>query len=217
MKPHDLLRLRTDTPPFAGAPAWVAAALARAPYVVVRRARREGDTIAVGVRGRARNERFGAWLDPRHAAEVIAPEDLRHAAPRAGHDDHGARHERAALPAFELLRAIAPLLDAGGHAWGPSGSAGFELASGVETVTPTSDLDLVLRAPAPLSREEAAALFEALSSAARDAGTRVDVQVETRDGAFSLAEFARSTPRVMLRCADGPRLVADPWDAERTA
>lgn len=44
----------------------------------------------------------------------------------------------------------------------------------------------------------------------RGAGTRIDVQMETPQAAFSLAEFVRANLRVMLRHADGPRLVNDP-------
>jgi phosphoribosyl-dephospho-CoA transferase len=52
-----------------------------------------------------------------------------------------------------------------------------------------------------------------LSHAAQHENTRIDVQIETPDAAFSLAEFARANLRVMLRHIDGPRLVADPWAA----
>jgi phosphoribosyl-dephospho-CoA transferase len=204
MRPHDLARLTPGAPPFADAPSWVADALTRAPFVVARRAPRLIDNIAVGIRGATRGERFGAWLDPAWIDTVFTPEALRTRAPDA---------IRADLPAFALLRAIAPLVDATGLDWGPVGSAGFELASGVPTITPDSDLDLLMRAPEPLPRADAAALFDALSQAAQHSGARIDVQIETRDAAFSLAEFARSNLRVMLRHADGPRLAADPWSA----
>ncbi|WP_269750733.1 phosphoribosyl-dephospho-CoA transferase MdcG domain-containing protein [Candidatus Burkholderia verschuerenii] len=64
MRPHDLARLADDTTPFADAPSWVADALTRAPFVVARRAPRIGHSIAVGIRGATRSERFGTWLDP---------------------------------------------------------------------------------------------------------------------------------------------------------
>jgi phosphoribosyl-dephospho-CoA transferase len=121
------------------------------------------------------------------------------------------------LPAFALLQTIAPLCDSSGYVWGPTGSAGFELASGSPTVTQTSDLDLLLRAPEPLDRVTAKSLCEALSQAALDHGTRIDIQIQTLDGAFSLAEYAHPGARVMLRCADGPKLVADPWQTSRAA
>jgi phosphoribosyl-dephospho-CoA transferase len=121
------------------------------------------------------------------------------------------------LPAFALLEAIAPLCDSSGYVWGPTGSAAFELASGSPTVTQTSDLDLVMRAPEPLDRAAAKTLFDALSQAAHDHGMRIDMQIQTQDGAFSLAEYVHPGARVMLRCADGPRLVADPWQTSQAA
>ncbi|SAL38186.1 Phosphoribosyl-dephospho-CoA transferase [Caballeronia peredens] len=203
-RPHDLLRLAPGAPPFADAPGWVAAALARAPFVVVRRSPRAGAAIAVGVRGAARHERFGAWLEPHWIDARFAPEDLR------GREPDPARR---ALPAFALLREVAAIVGECGLDWGPAGSAGFELASAMPTITSASDLDIVVRAPAPLPRTDATALFDALSHAAQRAGTRIDVQIETPAAAFALAEFARTGLRVMLRHADGPRLVADPWAA----
>jgi phosphoribosyl-dephospho-CoA transferase len=201
LRPHDLLRLTHDAPPFADEKSWVAAALARAPFVVVRRAPFLRDAAPVGIRGETRGERFGTWLDTRYIDVIHTPEDLRTREPDAS---------RMRLPVFTLLRAIKPIIDLD---WGPAGSAGFELASGVPTVTQESDLDLVIRAPTPIARDHAAALFDALSRKAKEIGPRIDVQIETPDAAFSLAEFARTHLRVMLRHADGPRLVADPWSA----
>ncbi|MDR5823538.1 malonate decarboxylase holo-ACP synthase [Caballeronia sp. LZ043] len=203
-RPHDLLRLTPDAPPFEGAPGWVAAALARAPFVVVRRAPPLGGKLAVGVRGSVRGERFGTWLDVGWIEAKFTPEDLRTCEPEPA---------RRALPAFTLMRGIAGMLDDRALRWGPAGSAGFELASGVPAITPASDLDLILRADTPLPRDDASALFDALSQAAQRYGTRIDVQIETPEAAFSLAEYARPQLRVMLRHAAGPRLVDDPWAA----
>jgi len=208
VSPHDLLQLAPGTPDFPDAPAWVAASLKRAPFVVVRRAVSVNGLIAVGIRGEIRSERFGSWLDPRYVAQVLTPETLGSAKPLT---------TRPKLPAFALLQAVASLCNATGYVWGPAGSTGFELASGCATVTQTSDLDLLLRAPDPLDRATAKTLFEALSQAALDHGTRIDMQIQTLDGAFSLAEYAHPGARVMLRCADGPKLVADPWQTSQAA
>jgi phosphoribosyl-dephospho-CoA transferase len=213
VNPHDLLRLAPGTPDFPDAPAWVAASLKRAPFVVVRRAVSVSVSvnglIAVGVRGAVRSERFGSWLDPRYVEQVLEPETLlANLKPSI---------TRAKLPAFALLQTIAPLCGSSGYVWGPTGSAGFELASGSPTVTQTSDLDLLLRVPETLDRVTAKTLFDALSQAALDHGTRIDIQIQTREGAFSLAEYAHPGARVMLRCADGPKLVADPWQMSRAA
>ncbi|MDN7183052.1 malonate decarboxylase holo-ACP synthase [Caballeronia sp. SEWSISQ10-4 2] len=208
MSPHDLLRLAPGTPNFSDAPAWVAASLKRAPFVVVRRAVSLNGLIAVGVRGETRSERFGSWLDPRYVELVLRPEALRNVQALAS---------RSMSHAFTLLEAIAPLCDATGYVWGPTGSVGFELASGCPTVTQTSDLDLLMRVPERLNRTTAKTLFDALTQAALDHGTHVDMQIQTQDAAFSLAEFAHPGSRVMLRCADGPKLVADPWQTSCAA
>jgi phosphoribosyl-dephospho-CoA transferase len=119
------------------------------------------------------------------------------------------------LQAFALLQAITPVCTTTGLRWGPTGSVGFELASGVVTVTESSDLDLLLRAPLALDHASARSLFIELTHFSGRFNTRIDTQIETPNGAFSLAEFAHSGThsgtRVMLRAADGPRLVADPW------
>jgi phosphoribosyl-dephospho-CoA transferase len=209
VSPHDLLQLAPGTPGFSDAPAWVAASLKRAPFVVVRRVVPVNGLIAVGIRGAIRSERFGSWLDPRYVEQVLEPEALLATLKPS--------MTRARLPAFALLQAIAPLCEATGSAWGPTGSVGFELASGCPTVTQTSDLDLLLRAPDRLDRTAARLLFDAFSQAARDHGTRIDMQIQTHDGAFSLAEYAHPGARVMLRCADGPKLVADPWQTSQAA
>ena len=209
VSPHDLLQLVPGTPDFSDAPAWVAASLKRAPFVVIRRAVPVNGLIAVGVRGSTRSERFGSWLDPRYVERVVKPETLlANLEPSA---------TRAKLPAFALLRAVAPVCEATGYAWGPTGSVGFELASGCPTVTETSDLDLLMRVPDPLDRTTAKSLFDALSQAALDHGTRVDIQIQTHYGAFSLAEYAHPGARVMMRCADGPKFVVDPWQASQAA
>jgi phosphoribosyl-dephospho-CoA transferase len=208
VSPHDLLRLAPGTPDFADAPVWAAASLHRAPFVVVRRSAPLKGLIAVGIRGAIRSERFGSWLDPRYVEQVLEPEALRDVQPLV---------TRATLPAFALLQAVAPLCDVSGCLWGPTGSTGFELASGCASVTQTSDLDLLMRAPERLDRAVAKTLFDALSKAALDHGTRLDMQIETHDGVFSLAEFVHPGARVMLRCADGPKLVADPWQTSRAA
>jgi phosphoribosyl-dephospho-CoA transferase len=210
VNPHDLLRLGQDAPAFKEAPAWVAASLERAPFAVVRRARKREGRVAVGIRGAVRSERFGAWLDMHHVHAVLTPEMLTSKKP----------HEtRGVLPAFKLLQAVAPICESSGLAWGPTGSVGFEMASDCATVTDKSDLDLLMRAPDPLDRSAAKTLFDALSAAASEFAIpiRIDVQIETHDGVFSLAEFAHPGARVMLRSVDGPRLVADPWLTSRAA
>ena len=190
-------------------PRWVEEELRRTPSVVVRRGVEMELGIPVGVRGAARNERWAAFCDPKFVKRVIAPQQLlRRTAPAFRVD---------AIAALRSLRVLAGRWSAIPYPWGPGGSVGFELASGCPTVTQTSDLDLLMRAPDPLDRASAKSLFDALSQAALDHNTRIDMQIQTLDGAFALAEYAHPGTRVMMRCADGPKLVVDPWQTSQAA
>ena len=204
--PHDLVELRrrdalvSEVP----VPEWVPGCLSRAPLVVVRRARRRGDWLPVGVRGRSRRDRFAAWLPPEAVAALIRPEDLTG---RCAWQGSPRLHD---LPHFAALDRVKALMDAFGLTWGPVGSMGYELASRTPCVTAASDLDLVLRAPAELPRETARALVAAWAPMP----IRIDAQMETPAGSVALAEYATGATRVLLRTRDGPRLVANPWRPE---
>ncbi|TKC92528.1 malonate decarboxylase holo-ACP synthase [Trinickia terrae] len=203
---HDLLKLRRLAV-LPGEPEWVRSAFARAPFAVVRRAESAAGYVAVGLRGGARNERYGAWAETADIEAVIAPESLVGIQPAV---------DRARYPVFNILHALRDTSCLAEFSWGPTGSAGFELATGLPTTTPISDLDLLIRTPAPLSREAARALLGELTAYAERAGTRLDAQLETPAGGVALAELASDKARVMVRGAQGPRLVADPWPAAET-
>jgi phosphoribosyl-dephospho-CoA transferase len=202
VRPHDLLRLARG----AGlrhegsAPAWVIASLARAPWAVVRRARTSGGLIPVGIRGLTRGERFAALLTPDAVAARVTPEDLAAA--------RGWRHTPRArwVGPLQTLDAVDGLFASLGIAWGPTGSVGFELATGVAAATTASDLDVVVRAPEPWPLENAREIADNLDRLP----ARVDVQLDVPAGAVMLAEYVRGG-RVLLRTPDGPRLVYDPW------
>jgi phosphoribosyl-dephospho-CoA transferase len=205
--PHDLIRLRepialtVDAP----VPAWVEPALLRTPWVVVRRGHVRDGMIPVGVRGLARQQRFAAVLAVAEIADQLSPEELT--------DSRYAieRNRKDALPTFAALARVAPILASRGHRWGPGGSVGFEIATGIATATSSSDLDLILRQDHRLGLDEAIDLQAALAEAA--APVRVDALLETPLGGVSLADLAAMPARVLVRTPDGPRLSADPWNA----
>jgi phosphoribosyl-dephospho-CoA transferase len=123
---------------------------------------------------------------------------------------------RNALPAFAALALAVVQREAAGGAlsefvWGPTGSTGFELATQIPTVTLSSDLDLLIRAPEKLSHDIAIQLLRSLQAIAQCAGIRVDAQLETPAGGVALTEWAAGKARVMARHARGPQLVSDPW------
>jgi phosphoribosyl-dephospho-CoA transferase len=202
VRPHDLLRLADG----AGlsheesVPAWVPTSLARAACVVVRRAHAPAGLIPVGVRGRTRAERFAALLALDAVAARVTPEDLVCA--RGWRNMVRARWIRS----LRVLDAVDELFAALGLAWGPTGSVGFELATGVAAASTDSDLDVVVRAPEPLPLGNAREIADHLNRLP----TCVDAQLDTPAGAVMLSEYARGD-RVLLRTPDGPRLTWDPW------
>jgi phosphoribosyl-dephospho-CoA transferase len=208
---HDLIWLRepialsTDGP----APSWVEPALKRAPWVVVRRGQVREGMIPVGVRGLARQQRFAAFLAAAEIADRLSPEDLA--------DSRYAIEQKRgdAVPALVALARVAPILACRGCRWGPSGSVGFEMASGVPTATSSSDLDLILRQARRLEPGEAIDLRATLAEAAAPA--RIDVLLETPHGGVSLTDLACMPAQVLVRTPDGARLSADPWSADTGA
>ncbi|HEX4207035.1 MAG TPA: malonate decarboxylase holo-ACP synthase [Ktedonobacteraceae bacterium] len=204
VRPHDLLLI--DGPDAlvnqTTCPLWVSAALERAPYVVVRRQRASTGMVAVGVRGQTRSERYAAFLPTRAIRQQITPEQLAQAqgwitSPRL-----------STSQALQALITVSDVLETWDLAWGPVGSVGFELASDRPTITESSDLDVIIRAPERLSLALARTLLARLSSLP----VRVDIQVETPFGAFALQEYGREASRVMVRTPDGPRLLHDAWE-----
>ncbi|MCI2421917.1 malonate decarboxylase holo-ACP synthase [Saccharopolyspora sp. K220] len=192
IRPHDLLRLNWPVTP-ATAPRWVVLALCRTPWVVARRALAAEGRVAVGVRGPHRAQRFALDVPLDAVAAVLPPEALT----------ARAHTLRAELPAVRALHAVRPRLDRTGLRWGPGGSVGFELATGLPAITRDSDLDIVLRVEHPPPLAELAAVQASL----QDLSVRVDCQLDAPWGAVALAELLSGADRVLLRTPNGPRLV----------
>lgn len=201
--PHDLLwgLAVADVP--ADAPAWVTEVVGAGQPVVVRRAKVAEGWVAVGVRGHSRDQRYAMAMRLTDITRRVRPEELLEAA----------NIQAADWPAVRALRHIRPVLDAVGLPWGVAGSVGFELASGTAVLHQDSDLDLILRASTFFSREQAAALVDALNGAV----CRIDLQLQTPAGAVALREWAGSARQVLLKADDAARLVTDPWLPEGCA
>lgn len=193
---HDLLWGMTPEQLPVDAPTWVIESIRAGQPVVVRRALSAPDHIAVGVRGQLREQRFAAVMSIDAISRRVRPEALCHVS--IDRD----------LPALRALDQLRPMLDGCGWVWGVSGSAGFELASGVQALHEGSDLDLILRTPQPLDRLKAQALVKILDTAA----CQVDMQLQTPFGAVALREWAGPAHRVLLKNARDACLVIDPWE-----
>ena len=116
---------------------------------------------------------------------------------------------RKSLPALAALQPLADLLAEYACPWGPTGSVGFELATGAPVVTDASDLDILMRTDRRLPRIDAASLVRALG----ELSVRCDLLLETPTGGVALAEYARADGQVVARGPCGPRLVDDPWES----
>jgi phosphoribosyl-dephospho-CoA transferase len=201
--PHDLLWGLSVADVPADAPAWVTEVVGAGQPVVVRRAQVAEGLVAVGVRGQSRDQRYAMAMRLTDITRRVRPEELLEAVDIQGAD----------WPAVRALRHIRPVMDAVGLPWGVAGSVGFELASGTAVLHQDSDLDLILRASTFFSREQAAALVDALEGAM----CRIDLQLQTPSGAVALREWAGPARQVLLKADDAARLVTNPWLPEGCA
>ena len=168
MRPHDLLRLKDGaqlTPVIQ--PAWAIRSLQRAPFVVMRRATIDGDFIPIGIRGETRDERHAAFVRLDDIESIVTPESL--ATVRAWKSAQHGKH-----PAFAALDRVANAADAIELTWGPGGSVGFELATGVVAVSTDSDLDVIVYPNKKHTRDALVSLRDATN----DANVDVDIVIE---------------------------------------
>lgn len=189
--PHDLLWGLTGSMLPADAPTWVESRLAANHPVVVRRDQLLVDRVAVGVRGIEKQQRYATWIKLSAITHCLTPHQLLNQA-KLGH---------LALPIAQLSKLLQH------WQWGITGSHAYQLATGEACVKPSSDLDLTVRMPFALGRAHAARLSQQL----QELPWRLDVQLETTNGAVSLQDWASTASKVLLKTATGPMLVGNPW------
>jgi len=199
---HDLIFLRRESAVIStqGDPACPYLNPNQRPWVVVRRGRISDRLIPVGVRGSQRHERWAGFTGLSEVLETRRPDQLRLML---------AEDSRGALQAFRTLSYLESHLIRLDMSWGPGGSVGYELASGIPAVRGDSDLDFILFAPKKLDLTKAQDLWRMISSAPG----KVDTLVETPHCGFSLEEFVTASPRkILLRTSDGRILGSNPWN-----
>src|SRR5580698_9259845 len=169
------------------------------PWVVVRRASVSNGLIPIGVRGPQRYERCAGFTRLSEVVETQRPDHLRLLL---------AEDSRRTLQAFRALSYLESHLAGLDMTWGPGGSVGYELASGIRAVRAESDLDFILFTPRKLDIKEAQNLWHMI----RSAPGKVDALVETPFCGFSLEEFVTTSPRkILLRTSNGRILGSNPW------
>lgn len=204
LKSHDLVQIRdiTEVLKSVNKLSWVEDSLQTCPWAVIRRAPLQNDTIPIGIRGKTRSERLACSLNTSNIASIVTPETLA--------KEKWWHHHRTKVPLpFQVLDDVNEIMKRYPLPWGPGGSVGFELVTGVPCVSDKSDIDLIIRSPGHLDKNVAKEMVHDFSAL----DTRIDVQVETGIGAFSLIEYARDDPPILLRTTKGPKLVRDPWIA----
>jgi phosphoribosyl-dephospho-CoA transferase len=199
---HDLILLGTESTVASaeGEPVCPYLDSNQRPWVVVRRGFISEGLIPVGVRGAQRHERCAVFTRLSEVVETRRPDQLRLLL---------AEDSLRGLQAFRTLSYLESHLVGLDMRWGPGGSVGYELASGIPAVRDDSDLDLMLFAPRKLEFTKAQDLWRIISSAPG----KVDALVETPFCGFSLEEFVTTSPRkILLRTSEGRILGPDPWN-----
>ena len=199
---HDLILLSTESTVTSteGVPACPYLNPNQRPWVVVRRGRISDGLIPVGVRGSQRHERCAGFIRLSEVLEIRRPDRLRLLL---------ASDSRRAVQAFRTLSYLESRLVGLDMSWGPGGSVGYELASGIPAVRADSDLDFIPFAPRKLDITEALDLWRVISSAPG----KVDALIETPCCGFSLEEFVTTSHRkILLRTSDGRVLGSNPWN-----
>ena len=243
-RPHDLiwvaepaaLRWRGNLPEWCAY--WLQCG-APTPVVLRRENTGDPDLLPVGIRGVHRHQRQAAYLERHAVARILPPEQLVRSIKMMDGTGtgtgtgtvgqaHQSRQESGApewLPGTELsviLHSLLSVMSDIGLPWGPTGSLGFALATGLPALHEGSDIDLLVRAPAPLSQDQVRALAALVEGSARP----IDMQIDTGFGGFAFKEWVACDPeragrgarrpgseprRVLLKTGAGPILVHDPW------
>ncbi|MGY3958115.1 malonate decarboxylase holo-ACP synthase [Aeromonas popoffii] len=199
-RPHDLLWLKSSDALLNIQDAWVASQWNTGLPVVVRRDVNDERDIPVGVRGMTREQRAAGWVKAKVVSRVVTPEMV---ADRE-HLLHSRFVSEQPVQAAILLTTVAwPW-----H-WGITGSTGYAIATDIPVLHADSDLDLLIRAPQPLTHDE----LRQWQAQVETLPCRADTQVETPFGAFALNEWLREG-RVLLKTTTGPRLTNTPWHRE---
>ena len=206
IKPHDIVELKKgvsiDTLFF---PEWAIQRWQETAYHVVRRGAVPAGKVAIGIRGKTRGERYGTVIPRECVQSVITPESL-------AHQTVWREWQRQKLfpKIIDSLQALALLFSK--ISWGIGGSLGYELATGLPTLSERSDLDIMLYPHKRFSVKSADEWLSALQLLPQ----KIDVQVEGPKGAFHLEEYASGSESVLVKSASGYELAADVWGANLT-
>lgn len=203
---HDLIWLKPSTEYLfqSESPEWVSQVWQINDPLVVRRDYSDHlNLIPVGVRGYQRNQRWGGWL---HATDILTVQTPAEVALLSNN-----LNNQQQLAAFATFQTLTRLMS---YQWpfvlGVTGSLAFSLATGKIWCHEKSDLDLSIRCfTKSLTKPTVQPFYQFIQSCS----CRVDVQISSPLGGFSLAEWL-SNDQVLLKTNHGPLMVDDPWQKE---
>lgn len=165
------------------------------PLVVRRDKDARNNRIPVGIRGKERHQRCALWIASEHVVRKMTPCEV------VGFLEETNFSLPPIYAAREFKKRIWPF------EWGITGSCAYSLVVKDCVMRKTSDLDLVVRSFKELSRSD----FKDWISLSENCPCRVDTQIDTGFGAFSLKEWVLSET-VLLKTNTGPCLVRNPWE-----
>ena len=201
MTTHDLLWISQDAELLsADEPGWVGDVLHQARVVVVRRAEAPPGFVSVGIRGHKREQRHAALLRLSDVQARRTPESL--AAEQKWH------HHSVVIPValLESLTLVAECAERKDLAWGPIGSVGFQLATGIPAASARSDLDVLIRCPTLPDRARLYEFCEAIGMGPAP----MDVILEGPRGGVVLEEYLRKAD-ALVKTSRGPRIGVLAW------
>jgi phosphoribosyl-dephospho-CoA transferase len=202
LRVHDLVEIAEGSELLSvRTPDWAIGAPGGSRTVVVTRGQAPQGFLCVGIRGRTRGERHAALLREQDVKSWRTPESL------AAERNWSGYPRITGLPALQALALVAEYAETEHLDWGPVGSVGYELATGVHTVCAKSDLDVVMRCNVRLDFKRLTGLQELAGSAP----VRVDVILEGPLGGVALWEFLRSPERCLIKTSLGPCMDAFRW------
>lgn len=195
LQAHDLLWGMTVDQLDGSAPIWAIEAMQAGHPVVVRRAITDSAMVAVGIRGKARHQRYATQMPKAAIIRCVSPEQL-------------VNIDLQAFPHLQQrLVGIANVMEYFAVQWGYAGSVGFELATGIRVVHAQSDIDLIMRMPNYVDKQLAHQMLIQLEETTE----KVDVQLQTPHGGVALKEWARGSNKILLKSSHAAVLVENPW------
>lgn len=192
---HDLIKVNNYTDIFTEneLPLWVKAALAKNPYVVVRRSLSPKQFLPIGIRGDKRSERYSAFFDRTKAIKVIRPEDIV--------KNKLWKERKEGI--FQYLNSIENIMHRASVEWGIIGSVAFELVTQNQHVSESSDIDIIVRYQPSMTYENCFNIVKQL----KEIPINVDIQVEYGKKAYSMHEYVENPEnKILIKTEVGPEL-----------